>query len=204
MSDQNNDRAAESGSRPAGGHGRIPTNSNSSGWPLMYEHDTESDSPKPAPFGSLEMADYLCVEGLAGRIPKDDALCYVRAEIAQYRRIRDARAGQVTANSEGITSKNPASTSAKAAAKVAIKSGTQRAAVLAEICRSGGVTDYELSGRLRLLASSVRPRRVELITGGFVVDSGETRTHRGNAWTIWVATTAGMEWFRQEQGDVAA
>jgi hypothetical protein len=165
----------------------------------MYEHNTESDSSKPAPFGTLEMALYLCREGREGRIPALDALTYVETELVQFRRILTARDETVSENREGLVTRDPAKTSARAARQIEPRSGSQRARVLIDICQHEcGSTDYELSGRLRILASSVRPRRIELVNAGYVQDSGKTRTHRGTSWTLWTATAEGLAWYARQ------
>jgi len=159
---------------------------------------------RPEPFGTVPMAIHFCQEGRAGRIPQSEALDYAEAELRLYQKILAARDAQVTANTEGLTSRNPTTTSARAARKVEVRTGTQRAAVLSDICAHDGATDFELSHRLRLLASSVRPRRLELAQGGYVVDSGTTRKHRGTAWTLWTPSAAGMAWFARNRAEEAA
>lgn len=66
------------------------------------------------------------------------------------------------------------------------KSGTQRARVLLAIA-SGPHTDNELCDVLGLSGSSVRPRRVELVSGGLVEDSGVRRSGS----VVWRTTDAG-------------
>jgi hypothetical protein len=187
--DLNEDRAAALGESPAGGHGRVPT---------QRHGDDALTSSKPAPFGSLEMALYLCREGRAGRIAAADALGYVEAELLMFRKITAARDSTVTVPTEGMTTRNPSATSAKAARIVEPRTGSQRARVLADIVANRGSTDYELSGRLKILASSVRPRRLELIQQGYVVDSGKTRAHRGASWTVWTPTAEGRAWYSRQ------
>ena len=182
------DRAADRGETPDGGHGRTPTE-NSGG---------DSVTSKPNPFGTVPMAQFFHHEGIEGRMPLMDALIFAEAELELYQKITAARDAQVTAPVEGLVSRNPASTSAKAARRVEPKTGTQRAAVLREIVERGGCTDFELSHRLRLLASSLRPRRVELVRDAYVKDSGTTRQHRGGAWTVWVATPEALAWYSRQ------
>ena len=182
------DRAADRGETPDGGHGRTPTE-NSGG---------DSVTSKPNPFGTVPMAQFFHHEGIEGRMPLMDALIFAEAELELYQKITAARDAQVTAPVEGLVSRNPASTSAKAARRVEPKSGTQRAAVLREIVERGGCTDYELSFRLRLLASSVRPRRLELQQHGYVINSGRTREHRGTTWIIWAPTAEAIAWHARQ------
>ncbi|MTD55694.1 hypothetical protein [Amycolatopsis pithecellobii] len=161
-----------------------------------------TDNEIPAPFGSLHMVRYWLSEAKAARVPAGMAIDAALAELDRYqeltKRVADAHDEAVSGNREGMVSRNPADTSAKAASRVEPRTGSQRARVLALICECGGATDFELSMRLRLLASSVRPRRVELIKFGYVVDSGETRKHRGSHWKIWRATPEGLAWYRRQ------
>lgn len=55
-----------------------------------------------------------------------------------------------------------------------------------------GRTDDELFTRLRGYSqSSIRPRRIELVDAGLVLDSGRSRTTRsGRAATVWVLADA--------------
>ncbi len=51
-----------------------------------------------------------------------------------------------------------------------------------------GVTDQEMSEATKLDGSTVRPRRIELVDKGFVIDSGRTRaTKTGRQATVYVA-----------------
>jgi hypothetical protein len=49
-----------------------------------------------------------------------------------------------------------------------------------------GLTDWELAEVTELSPNTVRPRRGELVTGGWLLDSGATRTHHGRAHRVWV------------------
>lgn len=69
------------------------------------------------------------------------------------------------------------------------KTGTQRRDVLERIIAAGerGMTDEELHLVTGLKENSIRPRRDELVEGGWVVDSGQRRaTRAGMAATVWV------------------
>lgn len=71
--------------------------------------------------------------------------------------------------------------------------GTWRRRVLAAVARAGerGMTDEELQDALHLNPSTERPRRVELVEGGWVEDSGRRRrTRSGRAAAVWMLTTA--------------
>jgi len=50
----------------------------------------------------------------------------------------------------------------------------------------GGLTDHEMQNLLRMNPSTQRPRRIELVEGGFVIDSGHTRlTPSGRRAVVW-------------------
>lgn len=53
-----------------------------------------------------------------------------------------------------------------------------------------GVTDEEIVLALDIDPSTARPRRIELVAAGQVIDSGRTReTRSGRQATVWVAAT---------------
>jgi hypothetical protein len=115
-----------------------------------------------------------------------------------------ARDAEVTRPAEGIVAADPAATSARAARLVAPRTGSQRARLLEYIVTApGGVTDFEAARDLRLLPNAVRPRRGELAGGGYVVDSGRTRRHRGSQWTVWTATDEANAWYQRQIGGAA-
>lgn len=69
-------------------------------------------------------------------------------------------------------------------------SGEQRRTIFACIKAAGsrGVTDLELEAATGLKGSTVRPRRGELLEGGFIRASGETRLTESNRQSVvWVA-----------------
>lgn len=81
-------------------------------------------------------------------------------------------------------------TSRAAAAGVAPRAGTLRAAVLALLkATPGGLTDEEVQDALAMGPSTQRPRRVELVGQGLVRDAGRTRkTRSGRSAVVWEAT----------------
>lgn len=86
-------------------------------------------------------------------------------------------------------------TSVAAAERVKPKSGTQRWRVLRVVVDAGeeGVTDEEVQDRIGLPLNTVRPRRLELVEGGYVIDSGDTRpTAGGSQAIVWLATLDGI------------
>lgn len=82
-------------------------------------------------------------------------------------------------------------TSREAAEAATPSARTLRARVYAAISLSGprGATDEELQDALKMNPSTERPRRIELVDAGLVVDSLRTRpTHAGRKAVVWVAT----------------
>jgi hypothetical protein len=80
-------------------------------------------------------------------------------------------------------------TSMDAAAAIAPATPNLRARVLHMLRVQGPATDEEGSERLSMDLNSYRPRRIELVESGVVVDSGHTRkTHAGRQATVWTTT----------------
>jgi len=83
-------------------------------------------------------------------------------------------------------------TSIAAAAAVEPRTGTQRHRLLAAVAAVArnpalvGLTDVELSAATGIRPNSLRPRRGELVDGGWLEDSGRTRIHHGREHTVWV------------------
>jgi hypothetical protein len=102
-------------------------------------------------------------------------------------------------DSEGKARRDASGTSRKAARSVKPRSGTQRAAILHALADTGGTgaTDYQLGVSTKIRPSSLRPRRGELVDGGYVAprvtEEGRavTRQHNGEDWTVWRLTDAG-------------
>ena len=94
------------------------------------------------------------------------------------------------------------------------RSGSQRGKVLDAIYHAaaayrvgdgavlGGLTDEEVQHRLNLGSSSQRPRRVELVDAGFVIDSTYRRpTTTGSQAIVWHCTDAGRAaWWQMVTG----
>ena len=81
-------------------------------------------------------------------------------------------------------------TSVEAATLIRPAVETARGRVLDALTAAGpaGLTDLEMQRRLMMDANTQRPRRVELVKAGLVVDSGKTRpTGNGRKATVWVA-----------------
>jgi hypothetical protein len=82
----------------------------------------------------------------------------------------------------------PCPTSRAAAKAIQPCAQTLRWAVLAFLRRQGelGATDAEIQSSLALNPSTARPRRIELVSAGLVVDSGLTRpTASGRQAIVW-------------------
>lgn len=80
-------------------------------------------------------------------------------------------------------------TSRLAALKARPRSGTIRQRVLEALVVNGGMTDDELVQFLRIPGNTVRPRRLELVEGEWVQDSGRRRRNEfGNDCIVWSAT----------------
>lgn len=94
-----------------------------------------------------------------------------------------------------LTRNDHGRTSHDAAAAVLGRTGSARRRVLALLCdHPQGLTDEEISERLRMPPNTQRPRRVELVRAGFIEDSGFYRyTTTLNKAVLWVATDKGRE-----------
>lgn len=80
-------------------------------------------------------------------------------------------------------------TSELAAAQAEPASHTQRRRVLDLLRGCVGLTDEQMQTALGMNPSTQRPRRIELVKSGFVVDSGLTaKTVSGRLATIWRVT----------------
>jgi hypothetical protein len=83
-------------------------------------------------------------------------------------------------------------TSRDAAAKILPAVGTLRRKVLEALQAVGsqGMTDEELQSRLNLTGSTQRPRRIELVAAGLVIDSGQRRpAESGRSAVVWVSAS---------------
>lgn len=88
-----------------------------------------------------------------------------------------------------------AATSTEARDLIAPKADTQRRRVLdVHVAHSvGGLTDVEVGDLLGLPGNSVRPRRVELVDGGWVVATDVVRVHHGRKHVVWRVTPAALD-----------
>lgn len=93
----------------------------------------------------------------------------------------------------GLVSHNHPDTSYKAAELVMPSTGTLRRQVYDFIKQAGarGATDIEIQVALRMDGNTERPRRVELVNGGLVRDSGHRREIKGRQHVIWEVSGAG-------------
>lgn len=90
------------------------------------------------------------------------------------------------------------------------RTGGQRRRVLDAIAavardpRAVGLTDVEVQRATGLSPNSERPRRVELVAGGWIEDSGETREHHGREHVVWVLTEKAARWLAGQRTEAAA
>ena len=79
-------------------------------------------------------------------------------------------------------------TSRAAALEVAPRTGTQRWRVLQFVtaCGDDGATDDEIQDALAMSGNTERPRRLELVEGGWIIDSGTRRRHQGRDRIVWI------------------
>lgn len=112
--------------------------------------------------------------------------------------IQEARAAAVGDRDGKVRSDAPATS--RAAATRLLRSGTHRFRVLEALAWSP-LTDYELQTRLNMDPSTERPRRGELVDAGYIVETGQTRYHRGRDWTIWRVTEEGRRALITVTGD---
>lgn len=130
---------------------------------------------------------------MAARTPnpyRDDVRSYARAEAKK----REQRRG-IDDNQPGLFSQQDRETQKRAAFAATPRTGTTRRAVYDAIASAGarGMTDHEIAEATGLTYSSLGPRRRELISGGWVRDSGKTRTiHLRNVseQTVWIVARA--------------
>lgn len=110
------------------------------------------------------------------------------------RRGRGVAEGSPDADGAGLVREGGAGTSKQAAYEVLPKTGQQRRRILDAVVavardpRVVGLTDVELQRSTGINPNSLRPRRVELVDGGWLAPSGQTREHYGNDHTVWVLT----------------
>lgn len=76
-------------------------------------------------------------------------------------------------------------TSVAAADEIAPHAGGQRAAVLAALRVLGELTDEQIAVHTGLNPSSARPRRIELVAAGRVVQAGTAVTSSGRKAATW-------------------
>lgn len=117
--------------------------------------------------------------------------------LAQLKLEADASAALVSADTPGLVRNDHRESAHKAAMAIAVRSGTQRAAVLLclyHVNQRGdlGLTDWEIQEALQLGASSERPRRVELCRMGLVEPTEVVRKINGHDQTVWAITHQGV------------
>lgn len=96
----------------------------------------------------------------------------------------------------GLARNDHPDTAKLAALRAAPRTGTARRRVLMTIanCGADGATDEEIQHSLGMNPSTQRPRRVELVQGGWIEDSGKRRrTLSGDQAIVWVIRRDIME-----------
>lgn len=153
-------------------------------------------APASGPVGELVAAVDAMVEHFRVNEP-------ARLERPGWQRIvaaLDAAAYLPDPSAPGVQLRSGASDTETAAAWAALPgSGTQRRDVLDALSSSGdaGLCDHEIAEALSMNPSSVRPRRGELVSGGWVEDSGlRRRTPSGADAAVWVVSEAGRRSMR--------
>lgn len=107
---------------------------------------------------------------------------------------RGVAADRPDANGAGKARTDGRATSKAAALAAEPKSGSRRRQVLDAVLavardpRTVGLTDVEIQRATGISPNSARPRRVELVDGGWLADSGRTREHFGREHTVCVVT----------------
>jgi len=93
------------------------------------------------------------------------------------------------ADAPGLARSDHPATAHEAAAAILPRSGTLRRRVFDHIAAAGelGATDAEIQRELDMPGNTQRPRRVELIEAGLIIDSGRRRTEHGRRMIVWVA-----------------
>jgi hypothetical protein len=121
------------------------------------------------------------------------AVLYAASDLEAAMEERDVPLSDPGANSAGLVAHDAADTSKAAALDVMPRSGTQRLAVLTIIAQSAdGMTDEEIQAALAISPNSQRPRRVELVDGGWLIDTARTRpTESGNDAIVWALSDKG-------------
>lgn len=173
----------------------------------------------PEPYAGLAPAQALTVLVDRCRALSSDEECSAASEAEVERRLTREVDGLLASGAladprsarqrRGVSSSHPgsngpgaarsdASRTSKAAAVAAEpRSGTNRRAVLDAVTavardpRTVGLTDVEIQRATGLNPNSARPRRVELVEGGWLMDSGVTREHFGREHIVWVLTDKG-------------
>lgn len=88
----------------------------------------------------------------------------------------------------GLARRDGPATMHAAAGAIASSAATLRARVLAYLRRNGPATDEQIQAGLGMAGNTERPRRVELVRGLLVVDSGQTgKTKAGRPAVMWKA-----------------
>jgi hypothetical protein len=125
--------------------------------------------------------------GVCGKLPTRQLVCgkpaFHSGPCGAWREPSEIDADSVDANTKGKARRNHPETSHNAAYAVEPNTGTLRRLVLEAIARQPR-TDEELQHDLTMNPNTERPRRVELVDGGWIEPSGEVRRTEGGAEAI--------------------
>jgi hypothetical protein len=161
---------------------------------LIREDGYEGLNPDEAAGRFASIAIRLAVEGASAGVLMDERRRFVAA-IA-------TNAPQSARQPSGVPAHHPAPdgtaqarTAAKRAAYEALpRPGSQRRRVLDAVTQVAanptiaGLTDVQLAHATGLGPNTVRPRRLELVRGGWLEPAATTREHHGREHTVWVLT----------------
>lgn len=118
-----------------------------------------------------------------------------------------AGAGTATADAAGQARADHPDTARAAALAEYPKTGGNRERVLLALYRAridgvpeDGLTDEGITAATKLGPNSARPRRVELVDGGWVVDSGKRVRVRGRWQIVWVVTDKALAHYGRSSG----
>ena len=102
----------------------------------------------------------------------------------------------------GLPYQRHSDTSLRAAIEAEPNAGTQRWKVLHLLrATARGLTDHQMQSILDMNPSTQRPRRIELVEKGLVVDSGQRRQTPSGRWAVvWIAVKVGDDQISQLLG----
>lgn len=195
------DTGANAPSTPDGGSGGPDTH----GTPSEALHGARRARSAPNP-KVVELID--AVEAMVGWFGDNEPARLDRPGwqriVAAVAGVKGSAAALADPSADRVQLRAAAGQTEKAAAAVAFPhSGTQRMAVLDAIDNAlDGCTDDELADLTGLSLNAVRPRRGELVDGGWIEDTGKLRdSAAGNPAIVWGLTQAAEHEYAMALGD---